>query len=669
MEAASSGEVSNPAAGRRLSWLQRAMEAASSGAASEDTEETDTKTGSTGKPRSLTAGFIKSDFSATSTPQEGISMYRHNVDRVMSSIPFDLCVGIVVIIDISMNIMSIDARSTNSTAPAWIDVAGYFTLAIYTLEFAGNVFTKQWKIVHQSWIMLDLVILIAAYGELALQGAGINIDSVGFLRILRIVRIMRLLKLFRKFIFLKELRKLVLMAASCIKTLGWSFMFCFVVMTVWAMATVEFVHPVVKELFQEKELDDWESTATVMRANLLLFKTVIAGDSWGTLAVPVINRSPMTFIIFVGSQLTLVFGVLNLVVAVVVDTFAEQRQKDVENLAQEMQVDEEYDLKLLAKMFKKIDEDQSGELSLDELMEGARKVPEFQSRLRVMDIDEQDLEQLFYMIDSDGGGSIDPSEFISALSRWIRTSTSATRFVKYNVERGLEGQNQIFEHIRALKHSVDKLSQDNKRLRKERLDQETKRRKALQHDVSQHVSEGSSVNMSSETSLGPNLDDVQALPNELRHMLNSAAKDVKAGISLAEDLKHKLHTAAEDMKAGALLHEQDALEDVERILQGALSNMQQVLLDAGARSVPKPETGSAANMLRPCVNSSEMNVDLTQDKSACPLNKKDDFQRGRTLESQAETRSSPVSLATEQSEGSGSDFGSECLEGNPHFTV
>ena len=35
-----------------------------------------------------------------------------------------------------------------------------------------------------------------------------------------------------------------------------------------------------------------------------------------------------------------------------------------------------------------MDADGSGELTLSELMEGARKDPEFQSRLRVMDIDQ-----------------------------------------------------------------------------------------------------------------------------------------------------------------------------------------------------------------------------------------------------------------------------------------
>ena len=53
-----------------------------------------------------------------------------------------------------------------------------------------------------------------------------------------------------------------------------------------------------------------------MDANLLLFKTVIAGDSWGKIAVPFIQYRPWTAVIFCGSLMTTVFGVLNMVVAV-----------------------------------------------------------------------------------------------------------------------------------------------------------------------------------------------------------------------------------------------------------------------------------------------------------------------------------------------------------------
>lgn len=103
---------------------------------------------------------------------------------------------------------------------------------------------------------------------------------------------------------------------------------------------------------------------------------------------------------------------------VVVDTFAEQRMRDVTTMAMEMDEDAEEDLRDLDRMFLQIDANNDGTLTFDELLEGAMKVREFQNRLRVMDIDQNDLQQLFLMLDHDGGGTIDPDEFKKTLSRW-----------------------------------------------------------------------------------------------------------------------------------------------------------------------------------------------------------------------------------------------------------
>jgi len=133
---------------------------------------------------------------------------------------------------------------------------------------------------------------------------------------------------------------------------------------------------------------------------------------------------------------------LNLIVAVVVDTFAEAREQDVLNLAQELDQNVEDDRKNLQRLFNRIDADGSGRLTLDELIEGARKDPELQSRLRVMDIDEVDLQQLFEMIDVHGEGAVEAQEFIAPLSRWVHESKTAPRFIKYNMVRTMQNQEE-----------------------------------------------------------------------------------------------------------------------------------------------------------------------------------------------------------------------------------
>ena len=46
--------------------------------------------------------------------------------------------------------------------------------------------------------------------------------------------------------------RLVTMMATCMKALIWSFIFCFAIMTVWALLTVEVVHPLIQELYAKK---------------------------------------------------------------------------------------------------------------------------------------------------------------------------------------------------------------------------------------------------------------------------------------------------------------------------------------------------------------------------------------------------------------------------------
>jgi len=360
--------------------------------------------------------------------------------------------GLLTLLDALITCADIDARAAGhgtGVPPMWLTVASNVCLALYTVEFCMWLWVLPLtRAIRDRFLLIDFFIILTGYVEIVLLAAGLTVGSFGLLRALRIVRILRLLKLFRKIPYLKELQKLVNMTSTCMKTLGWSFIFCFVIMTIWAMLIVEFVHPLILELHESKDLFGGDeqivrAASTVMNANLLLFKTVIAGDSWGRIAVPVIEEHPATAIVFVGSLLTLVFGVLQLIVAVVVDTFAEKRERDVLNRAEEMENDIEEDKKFLQRIFDRVDEDGSGELTLEELIEGARNDPEFQSRLRVMDIDESDLQQLFLMIDVKGTGQVSPEEFIQPLSRWVHESKTANRFVKYNVMRTMHQNDEL----------------------------------------------------------------------------------------------------------------------------------------------------------------------------------------------------------------------------------
>ncbi|CAE7562465.1 pkd2 [Symbiodinium microadriaticum] len=412
--------------------------------------------------------FLKMQYSRTlSSGNKMPSPWQLQLRRMLKSTYWDLFTGITIIIDVAFTCLDIDLRAVGGVAPVWLEVGSGLCLCIYALELGAVFAVRRCAVLKEPWTLLDIIIVGSGVLQLTLKFVGVSLDSVAVLRPLRVVRIMRLFRLFRKFSMLKELRKLISMTASCFKTLCWSFLFCFIVMTSWAMLAVEMLQPVIPSLVEDhwQECGDFCSNSlnSVMNANLLIFKTVIAGDSWGEVAVPVIQEFPLAIVIFMGSHLTIVFGVLNLVVAVVVDTFAEQRTKDVTNMAIEMEENEEEDLRKLDKMFAEIDGDGDGELTLQELVDGARRVREFQNRLRVMDIDQADLEQLFGMLDHDGGGTIDPDEFKVTLSRWAFESKTATRFVRYTLQQLMDNHQSAAQKLSTMEERLQSAVSENPR--------------------------------------------------------------------------------------------------------------------------------------------------------------------------------------------------------------
>lgn len=367
--------------------------------------------------------------------------------RVLKSTYVSNFMVALVLFDAYCTCADIDSRAVGKATPKEFAIFSDLCLVMYTIELFLNMAVKGREIFMDWTMILDVVIIMCGYGEFLLTLFADNdlVLSMGMFRAFRLARIVRLMRLLRKTRALRELQKLVTMMATCLKALVWSSVFCFFIMSVWAMFMVEVVHPIISEpgLFDDC-VQCQTAAGSVMNANLLLFKTVIAGDSWGLIAVPVIQAYPATAFIFIGSQVTLVFGVLNLIVAVVVDTFAEARQRDILNLAEELEYDFEKDRKFLQKVFDRMDADGSGLVTFEELVEGARRDPEFQSRLRVMDIDEADLQQLFEMIDIHEQGYINATEFIAPLSRWVHDSKTAPRFIKYNLQRTMNQQEELF---------------------------------------------------------------------------------------------------------------------------------------------------------------------------------------------------------------------------------
>eukprot|EP00929_Paragymnodinium_shiwhaense_P073996 TRINITY_DN37832_c0_g1_i2.p1 TRINITY_DN37832_c0_g1~~TRINITY_DN37832_c0_g1_i2.p1 ORF type:complete len:512 (-),score=98.27 TRINITY_DN37832_c0_g1_i2:390-1925(-) len=331
-------------------------------------------------------------------------------------------------------------------------------LGFYVLDLALRLISDGQGSFWKPTTLLDIFIIAISIFEQALQvwEASTQGASLLVLRMVRWCRLVRLVRVMRFFAGMKELKKLTLMIATCARTMFWSFVMSFLVMTVWSVMAVELVYPVSKKLAEEGMWGDCERCGrafeSVMAANLTFVQTILAGDSWGYLAVPILEEAPSTAFVFCGALMTLTYGIMQLITAVVVDSFADLRKLDVYSLAAEMNTQEQEEKALLTKVFAQIDIEGDGHLTFKELCRGAHKVKDFRDWLRVMDVDEHDLSKLFKLLDVDNSGTICLARFIDVLYRLRNAGSNTTvKMVKHvvdNLERTFEELAQRVEYMR-----------------------------------------------------------------------------------------------------------------------------------------------------------------------------------------------------------------------------
>merc|ERR1719343_173040 len=115
--------------------------------------------------------------------------------------------------------------------------------------------------------------------------------------------------------------------AGAMQAMIWGLLLILLLLGIWSLLAVELLGPISRELWTEGGRDQWcgEAFQTVARSTLLFFQTLVAGDSWGECAIPIINQEPLTYIIFSIALVTVQLGFTNLILAVIVDKATQAR--------------------------------------------------------------------------------------------------------------------------------------------------------------------------------------------------------------------------------------------------------------------------------------------------------------------------------------------------------
>jgi len=237
--------------------------------------------------------------------------------------------GFVVMLSVCMAIHEVDRRALGEASGPWAMYINYACFGVFVLEVTLSLYASGLAFFADRVSMFNLAILAT---DVWLEIFNMYMDGDAFAPYVRLLRTLRMGRFFRILLFSRECYMLAYGLGSTMKATLWAAGFLMLTLTGFSTIAVEVIHPLNIALFRDGVYGDCArcevAFSSVMESNLTFFQTIIAGDSWGTLAVPIVENHPWTALIFLMVFVTINFGLLNLILAVIVDRACEARAED-----------------------------------------------------------------------------------------------------------------------------------------------------------------------------------------------------------------------------------------------------------------------------------------------------------------------------------------------------
>jgi len=294
-----------------------------------------------------------------------------------------------------------------------VNILNYAFLVVYTIEALGRLYAYRTWYFFVSWNILDMCVVVSGIIDLALSS---QLNGFGNLQTLRVFRILRLLRTVRLLTFFPELYEMLRGFGSAMKAMLWGITIIIIMLGLWSLLAVEIVHPRNHGIEHKREYCVL-AFSSVQRATLFFFQTLVAGDSWGECTIPIIMESWEVIIVFAGALVSVQLGFTNLILAVIVEAAARARERDLEHRLKEKKRYERKCLEEWHTVIESLDNDQSGTISMEELKLGFQTQPALSKILELLDIDKQDLESFFRLMDNDNSGDVSYTEFYNCLRK------------------------------------------------------------------------------------------------------------------------------------------------------------------------------------------------------------------------------------------------------------
>jgi len=348
------------------------------------------------------------------------SWFRKAVARIVCGHFFETTMGLIILFNASLIILetnttaqcypdyaeNIDSCPYDFAKNRWFTATNFGLLCLYTVELAANMFIYRRQFFRAFWNQLDFLVVVAG-----LFGLFFDSINLAFLRILRIARVIRALRIFRN---VRELYLLLTGIASSMKAIFFGTFLLFAIFICCAILMVDFVHPTTSRLPFGNCTDCNKGFETVQSSVLTLFSELIAGGSW-LMSLSVYNANPGATALIILTTISIVLGIMNLILTVIVERATDAREKDIHEVARHKLLNHVQAKDELLELCTRIHKDDAGRVTLPQILALFRTSDKFHDLMVSMDVCEDELRAVFETTDTHGTGHLCAEEFCEEL--------------------------------------------------------------------------------------------------------------------------------------------------------------------------------------------------------------------------------------------------------------
>lgn len=248
--------------------------------------------------------------------------------KMVESNVYNGCMALLITINLAHSVAETDLRAAGDLGLMMPLLSKMFFVS-YTLDLLSRLFVYRIKYWASLMNWFDAFIVSSDLILLTFESVIGDVPSLAILRGLRMLRIIRVI---RNAVAFRELYLMMMGIISAVRAIAFGTVLIVIVLILWSMLAVELLQADNLRLSREGLHGDCarcsKAFATVGDAMLTLTQSIIAGDSWGLIAIPLLETSATAHFIIFGAFISLNLGLMNVVAAVIVDRQAQARLDD-----------------------------------------------------------------------------------------------------------------------------------------------------------------------------------------------------------------------------------------------------------------------------------------------------------------------------------------------------